>query len=63
MSQIGLHVIRIYANVPGNESCRAISLRGAKVPGSEKARERKGPGAKRPGNEKAVNHNVDTAND
>jgi len=39
------------AKVSGNESSRAISLRGVKVSGSEKAMERKGPGAKRPGSE------------
>ena len=37
--------------VPGNESSRAILLRGAKVPGSEKAKERKGQGANGPRNE------------
>ena len=60
MSQIGLHIIRIYANVTiqchelmRNKSSREREGQGAQRPGSEKARKRKGQGAKVPGSELA----------
>ena len=53
MRECSCERILLSAEVPGNESSRAISLRGAKIPGSEKARERKGQGAIVPGSELA----------
>ena len=44
-------MLLLRTKVPGSESSRANSLRGAKVPGSEKARERKFQGTKGPGSE------------
>ena len=58
MSQIGLHIIRIYANVTiqchgltGNESSRERMFQGANTLECESSRERKFPGHFTPGSE------------